>query len=128
MSASTASSPNEATVDAFFAALQEGSVERVLACYTVDARIWHNFDQIAMTPEESLVGTRTLFDNFAGRHYVDIRRHITTTSLIQQHILQLQTHDGRVIDWPGCIVFEFRDGLISRLDEYIDIASLSPAG
>lgn len=128
MSTSSATSPNEAIVDDFISALEKGSVDGVLACYTPDARIWHNFDQLAMSPEESLGSTRTLFANFVSRSYVDIRRHITSTSLVQQHLLRLGTADGRIIDWPGCIVFKFRNGLISRLDEYIDIASLSRAG
>jgi len=125
MSEAQLSENHERLVDTFFAALEEGSISGVLACYTPDARIWHNFDQVTVSPEGNVEGLETLFRNFASRRYVDVRRQATAGGLVQQHILRLETPDGRMIDWPGCIVFDFRDGLISRLDEYVDLASLS---
>ena len=114
-------------IDGFFDALEQGSVDGVRNSYASDATIWHNFDQVSMTPDESLAGVRTLFQSFVTRRYVDVRRHPTSTGLVQQHVLRLGTSDGKTIDWPGCIVFEIRDGLISRLDEYVDMATLASA-
>jgi len=125
MSVAQLSAAHERLADAFFGALEAGSVAGVLACYAPDARIWHNFDQLALTPEDSVPGLETLFGSFVSRRYVDVRRQATAGGLVQQHILRLETAEGRVIDWPGCIVFDFRDGLIARLDEYVDLASLS---
>lgn len=116
---------HERLADSFFGALEQGCIEGVRQCYAPDATIWHNFDCKTMTPEESLDGVRTLFANFPSRTYVDVRRLPTRDGLVQQHILRLETGDGRVIDWPGCIVFDFRDGRIARLDEYVDMATLT---
>ena len=111
--------------DAFFGALEAGSVEGVNACFAPGARIWHNFDQITLTPEQNIVGLETLFTNFPTRRYVDVRRIPTADGWVQQHILRLTRADGVVIDWPGCIVFDVDGGKIARLDEYVDIASLA---
>jgi len=116
---------NEQVVDAFIHALENGSVSGVIACYAPDARIWHNFDQIAMTSAESVASLETLFNNFVSRKYVEVRRHAARHALVQQHVLRLKTEEGRTIDWPGCIVFGFEDNLISRVDEYVDLASLA---
>ena len=121
----TTSDQIDPLADEFFGALEEGPVERVLACYAPDARIWHNFDQIVLTPAESVAGLELLFTNFTQRRYIDVRRTPTPNGFVQQHILRLTRVDGVVIDWPGCIVFEVADGKITRLDEYVDIATLS---
>jgi uncharacterized protein len=123
----TAMSPAECEVlaDAFFAALEEGSVQKVLACYAPDARIWHNFDQVTLTPAENVAGLEQLFGGFPKRRYVDVRRIAAPGGLVQQHVLQLERVDAVRIDWPGCIVFQMAGGRITSLEEYVDIASLS---
>lgn len=115
----------DSVADAFFGALEAGSVADVLACYTPDATIWHNFDQLALTPEASIAGLNTLFGSFPARRYREVRRLPTPAGFVQQHILQLERADGHVIDWPGCIVFTLRDGKIARLEEYVDLSQLA---
>jgi len=115
----------DAIADAFFGALERGSVEGVVACFQPGARIWHNFDQVVLTPETNVPGLETLFSNFPRRAYVDVKRYPTAAGFVQQHVLRLERLDGKVIDWPGCIVFELEAGKIARLDEYVDIASLA---
>lgn len=117
----------EQLANRFFTALEEGSIEGVLACYHRDARIWHNFDKVAMTPEESLSGVRTLFLNFPGRKYVNVQRLPTHLGFVQQHSLMLKRLDGVMIDWPGCLIVKVNEDLITRLDEYVDLATLTGA-
>lgn len=125
---STAANPIDSLADAFFGALEAGSVEGVVACFTPDARIWHNFDQISLTPQENVAGLETLFNNFSTRRYCEVRRLPTPEGFVQQHILRLESVDGRIIDWPGCIVFALREGKIARLEEYVDLAQLAAKG
>jgi len=110
--------------DALFAALEAGSVEGVLACYAPGARIWHNFDQLTMTPQESIAGVELLFSNFSERCYAEVRRQLLPGGFVQQHILRMRRPDGSRVDWPGCIVCDVAGGKITRLDEYVDLASL----
>jgi ketosteroid isomerase-like protein len=118
----------ETLADTFFGALEAGSVEGVLACYAPDAKIWHNFDRLALTPQESVAGLQTLFTNFASRRYLDVRRQPTPGGFVQQHVLRLEQADGTAVDWPGCIVCDVADGKITRLDEYVDLAQLTTGG
>jgi ketosteroid isomerase-like protein len=119
--------PNEELADAFFDALERGSIADVTACFAPDATIWHNFDRITLTPQQNVAGLETLFTGFIHREYRDIRRQPTPGGLVQQHVLRLTRSDGGVIDWPGCIVFDIAGGRITRLDEYVDIAQLAGA-
>src|SRR5437660_840895 len=109
-----------ALADAFFGALESGDVDGAIRCYTSDARIWHNFDQVTMTPAENAVQIRGLFDGFPTRKYLHVRRsYLPGRGLLQQHIFHLVRTDGRVFDWPGCIVFEMKDNKITLLEEYV---------
>ena len=111
--------------DAFFGALESGSVDDVLACFAPDATIWHNFDCVTLSPQENVPGLEALFGNFTKRTYVDVRRQPTPSGFVQQHVLRLETPDGSEIDWPACIVLDVSDGLITRLDEYVDMSQLT---
>lgn len=117
--------PVDALADAFFGALERGVAEEVNACFTTEATIWHNFDGKTLTPQENVSGLEVLFGNFVRREYRDVRRQPTPSGFVQQHVLRLETPDGTIIDWPGCIVFDVRDGRIARLDEYVDLSQLS---
>jgi ketosteroid isomerase-like protein len=111
-------------IDRFFASLEAGSVEGVLACYAPDARIWHNFDQITLSPGENVPQLRSYFKDFPTRRYLQVRRrHMPGPVILQQHVLRLIRGDGRDFDWPGCIVFEIRDNQIASLEEYVDLSS-----
>ena len=111
--------------DTFTGALEAGSVDDVLACFAPNATIWHNFDCVTLSPQENIPGLEALFGNFTARSYFDVRRQPTPSGFVQQHVLRLETPDGSVIDWPGCIVFDVSGGLITRLDEYVDMSQLT---
>jgi ketosteroid isomerase-like protein len=111
-------------IDRFCNSLETGSVEDVLACYALDARIWHNFDQVPMSPSENASQLQSYFKDFPTRRYLQVRRrHMPGPVVLQQHVLRLIRADGRDFDWPGCIVFEIRDNKIASLEEYVDMSS-----
>jgi len=120
--------PLDRLADAFFGALEEGSVERVNACFAPGATIWHNFDCRTLSPAENVTGLKTLFGNFTRREYVDVRRQPTRSGLVQEHVLRLETPEGALIDWPACIVLEVEGGRIAALREYVDLSLLSAGG
>jgi ketosteroid isomerase-like protein len=112
------------TVDRFFRALEMGDVGGLLSCYAENARVWHNFDEVAMTPQQSIEQLKVFFENFTTREYVDVRRaQLPDGGLLQQHVLRMLRRDGRSIDWPGCIILKFEGAKIARLEEYVDMAS-----
>jgi ketosteroid isomerase-like protein len=113
----------DALLDRFFGSLEAGNVEGALACYAPDCGIWHNFDQITMDLSENARQLRAYFSDFPTRRYLEVRRHHSPGSVVQQHVLRLIRADGRDFDWPGCIVFEIRDEHIVALKEYVDLSS-----
>jgi len=114
----------DALIDRFFASIEAGHLEGVLACYAPDARIWHNFDQVTLSPSENAPQLRSYFSDFPTRRYLQIRRrHLPGPVILQQHVLRLIRGDGRDFDWPGCIIFEIRDDKIASLEEYVDLSS-----
>jgi ketosteroid isomerase-like protein len=61
---------------------------------------------------------RTLPD----RHYRVQRREALKDGFVQQHILEATLPDGTRWEMPACVVVRMKDGVITRLDEYIDSA------
>jgi ketosteroid isomerase-like protein len=109
-------------IDRMYAALVAGDVAGACGCYTVDAVIWHGFDRVGMTRDEAAQSWAAMTAHFPERRVSDVRRQPTPTGFVQQLNWHARTHEGKWMGWPVCIVVEIRDGLIARIDEYIDRA------
>ncbi|HEX7820193.1 MAG TPA: nuclear transport factor 2 family protein [Sphingobium sp.] len=112
----------ENIIDRLFGALSAGDVQAAADCLTADGIIWHGFDRIEQDRAAAIAGWEGFVAHFSDRRFIDIRRQATPTGFVQQHVLTVRTADGRAIAWPICVVVTVRDGLIERLDEYIDRA------
>ena len=108
--------------DRFMAAIQAGDSETVRACYAPDARIWHNFDGVEQTVEQNLKVLRWMARKLPERHYRVVRREPLSDGFLQQHVLEATLPDGTAWAMPACVVVRMRDGLVTRLDEYLDSA------
>lgn len=115
----------EKVIDRFIAALEAGDARAAVACYAPNARIWHNFDQIEMTPAENIASIEQFVAVLPQRRYSKIKRHVLPTGFVQQHVIVGVTRSGKEILWPGCIVFEMLEDRIVHLEEYVDIESLT---
>ncbi len=109
-------------IDQMYDALAAGDVAAARACYAPDAVIWHSFDRLELTPDQAAKDWEALIATFPERGSRDVRRQPTPTGFVQQHVWFVRTADGKNMAWPLCIVVEVEDGLIKRLDEYIDRA------
>jgi hypothetical protein len=56
-----------------------------------------------------------------------VRRHAIDGGFVQQHVLNLEWGSGSGA-LPGCVVVQLRDGLIARVDEYLDGATIASFG
>lgn len=116
-------------IDRMFAALSAGNLDAAAACLTPDARIWHSFDCVAHDRSGIMAEWEGLVANFPERRFVDVRRQSTASGFVQQHVMAGRTGSGTERAWPVCIVVRMENGLIARLDEYIDRAgSFQPEG
>lgn len=116
---------NPTVVDRFIAGLESGAISDVLGCYATDARVWHNFDQIEMSPEQNASSIEQFIKLLPERQYTNIKRFAIEGGVVQQHVITGTTGTGKRIEWPGCIVFSIQNDRISRLEEYVDIQSLT---
>jgi ketosteroid isomerase-like protein len=108
--------------DRFITAVQAGDQESVLACYAPDAVIWHNFDGVEQTVDQSLRSLRWFARTLPDRRYRILRREAIKDGFMQQHVLEAVLPDGTAWAMPACVVATVKNGLIVRLDEYLDSA------
>ena len=109
-------------IDRMYTALVAGDVAAACACYTADAVIWHGFDRLEMTRDDAAQSWAAMTVHFPERRVSDVRRHLTPTGFVHQLNWHGRAADGKWMGWPVCVMVEVRDGLIARLDEYIDRA------
>ncbi len=109
-------------VDRFFDALANRDLDAVGDTLAADALVWHGFDGIAHDREAILASFVALFGLFEQILFYDVRQQPTPTGYVRQHVMSAKTADGRAIAWPVCAVVQIKDGLIVRLDEYLDRA------
>jgi ketosteroid isomerase-like protein len=109
-------------IDRLFAALAQGDLAAAAACCTPDVRVWHSFDGVAHDLAGIMAEWQGLVAGFPERAFVDVRRQPTPQGFVQQHVMLVRTASGVRKAWPLCIVVRIADGLIARLDEYIDRA------
>ncbi len=58
--------------------------------------------------------------------YSDVRRSIGDGFVVEQHVVTLTRPDGKSASTDVCVVLRFdADGLITRLDEYVDSAAFA---
>ena len=110
-----------AVIDRLFDALAAGDLAAARACCTSDAVVWHGFDGVALDLDGITAQWQGLIDAFSERVVVDVRRQPTPQGFVQQHVM-VCGREGLRKAWPICIVVRIVDGLIARLDEYIDRA------
>jgi ketosteroid isomerase-like protein len=106
----------------FIGAIQAGDPDTVRACYHPDARIWHNNDGIEQTVDENMRVLRWFMRTLPDRHYRVLRVEALSDGFLQQHVLEATLPDGTAWAMDACVVVRMKDGLIVRLDEYIDSA------
>jgi ketosteroid isomerase-like protein len=125
----SASDPTSAieVVDRFFAALEAGDVEAMDALYAPELVVWTNLTKIDAERAPSLRLVQWLARTVQGLRYEIVARHEIPGGVVQQHVLTGRAPDGTALSAPACLVVLVRDGLITRIDEYLngdDVAAL----
>ena len=117
----------DAIANRLIAAIEAGDRHALGAVYADDVVVWHNTDQVEMTKEQNLASLDALAAMTTARRFTDVRRHGIDGGFVQQHVLNLDWGSGSGA-LPGCVVVQVRDGLISRIDEYLDGATIASFG
>ncbi|HEX3407854.1 MAG TPA: nuclear transport factor 2 family protein [Caulobacteraceae bacterium] len=110
----------------FFACIETGDVDGLVACYAPGAEIWHNTDGQLQGPEDNRVTLNGLVRYFADRVYDERRLDVFPGGFVQQHVLRAtRLRDGATVALAACLVCRVKDGQITRLDEYFDSAAVA---
>lgn len=97
--------------------------------YTPDIVVWHNNDQHEQLIDENLKVLSWLHRKVVNKRYEDVKRQVTPTGFVEQHVLRGTAPDGTELDIHACLVVTVTGERISRIAEYIDgnaITSLLP--
>ncbi|MEO8115192.1 MAG: nuclear transport factor 2 family protein [Phenylobacterium sp.] len=111
-----------AFAERFVGAIERGDTDAVRACYAPDAKLWHNTDGIEQTVDENMKVLDWFVRKLPDRHYRIVRREALPDGFLQQHVLEATLPDGRPFRMNACCVIRMKDGVIARLDEYLDSA------
>jgi len=111
----------------FLTALNHGDVEAARACYHPAAEIWHDFDGVIQTVDQNMALMEAMGKRALHREYVIRRLEPIEGGYLQQHTLEITTLAGQELVAEALAVVQVgTDGLISRLDEWVNPAPLAP--
>jgi len=103
-----------------FESIESKRVDAVSALYADDVAIWHNFSNAEQTKAENLKTLEGLANSVESLHYEVLERMLLGDRVLQRHNLRCRTRTGEEVVIPACIFITVLDGLIHRIDEYLD--------
>ena len=110
----------------FFDAIEAGDIETMQASFIPDAEIWHNTDELIVTPAQTAQTLTGMVARIKDRAYADRQLTVFPGGFVQQHVLKgRRTHDGGAVRLPCAIICRVEGGKIIRLDEYFDSAHVA---
>lgn len=109
-----------ALADRLCAAIEAGDTASVESLYDPLVRIWHNTDNLEQSRDRNMAVLRWMTRTLRAIRYDVIRREALPDGFLQQHVLRATLPDGSALAMPACIIARVDNGLIVRLDEYLD--------
>lgn len=104
-----------------FDAVSSGDADAIAECYSDDAVIWHNFDNVEMTRAQVLKSLAIMHARIADKSYEDRRLNVFEGGFVQQHVLHgTRVGDGERLAMAAAIICQVRNDQIVRFDEYLD--------
>jgi ketosteroid isomerase-like protein len=103
-----------------FDAIEQSDVARVADCYAPDMTMWFNGTGTEHTRAENLATLEAGYGLHRRRTYDDRRISTFDDGFLVQYTLNVIAHDGSKHTLWACLVAEVRDGLITKLYEYLD--------
>lgn len=126
MSETPAEHPHLAVARAFTERLNAKDAEGVAALYADDLVVFRNLDGRELVKKQVMKVVGFLTSSVKELRYTDVKAQPTPTGFVQQHTLRGIAPNGQEVAAHACLVATVRDGLIARVDEYIDSAALAP--
>ncbi|MGH1561634.1 nuclear transport factor 2 family protein [Mumia sp. DW29H23] len=114
--------PYVVLLDRIIAAAEAGDAADLYNVYADDAVIWHNNDNREQTVERNAKVLEAMPRFVSDRRYTDRQVQVFDGGVVQQHVLRgVNVESGEEVALHACVVVRVNEeGLITRLDEYID--------
>lgn len=102
---------------------QAADFDGMLALMAPGATAWQSGGEPAGLFVDAVAGLRAIRERMGPWQYLSPRRVVDENGFCEQHVVRFSRPDGRVRDITACVVAHVgQDGLITRLDEYLDPA------
>ncbi len=113
---------------ALFDAIEAGDLDAVAACFAPDFRMWFNVTGQTSDRDGTLAALRGGYDIQRRRTYNDRQINTFDDGFLARYTLNVVLHDGSAATLWACLVATVHDGLIVRMDEYLDSSKFVPRG
>ena len=113
-----------AAVDGFTSSWLTRNIDRKASFLTDDFVLWNNCYKVEVKKTEAVKYFNWLITVMRDNKYYDVRRYVTPTGVVQQHLTSFDTDQGSFKDIPMLLVFTTCGELVSRCDEYLDSTGL----
>jgi hypothetical protein len=102
---------------------QAGDFVGMLALMAPGATAWQSGGAPPGLFVDAVAGLRAIRERLGPWQYLSPRRVVDENGFCEQHVVRFSRPDGWVRDITACVVAQVgQDGLITRLDEYLDPA------
>jgi hypothetical protein len=102
---------------------QAADFDGMLALMAPGTTAWQSGGEPPGLFVDAVAGLRALRERMGPWQYLSPRRVVDEHGFCEQHVVRFSRPDGRVRDITACVVAQVgQDGLITRLDEYLDPA------
>ena len=116
----------KSVADRFFAAIEHGDGEALAALWADDIVVWRQGGGRERDKARGLKVIEWFVDVTADRRYEVLDRQLFDGGFVQQHNVHASGRDGTPLTFRACLVVKVgADGLITRIDEYLDPADLA---
>lgn len=113
--------------DRMFAAIERGDGAALAALWSDDVVVWRQGGGRDRDKPRALKVIEWFVEATAERRYEVLDRQVFDGGFVQQHIVHATDRTGAPLSFRACLVVKVTpDGLISRIDEYLDPADLEP--
>jgi hypothetical protein len=113
-----------AAVEGFTSAWLARDIPRKATFLTDDFVLWNNCYKVEVSKGPAIEFFNWLLTVMRGNRYDQVRRLVTTTGVIQQHVTSFDTDQGSVKDIPMLLIFTTRGDKVARCEEYLDSTGL----
>ena len=115
------------TADKLFAAIERGDLDALAALWSDDIVVWRQGGGRERDKPRALKVIEWFVGATADRRYEVLDRQVFDGGFLQQHVVHATDRAGAPLSFRAALVVKVgADGLISRIDEYLDPADLAP--